>query len=48
MLLCIDYSVCTGHVCDGGRCMGKHDVCDGIIQCDDGTDEMNCNEGIKD
>lgn len=31
-------------MCQNGECIARYDVCDGITQCEDGSDEANCNE----
>ncbi|XP_037040322.1 low-density lipoprotein receptor-related protein 1B-like [Bradysia coprophila] len=39
-----DNSTCNLHICNNGQCIRNEWVCDGIVQCDDNSDEMNCPE----
>ncbi len=34
-------------MCDGGRCLLPVSVCDGQINCEDGSDEANCSQKHK-
>ncbi len=34
-------------MCDGGRCLLPISVCDGQINCEDGSDEANCSQKHK-
>uniref|UniRef100_A0A1I7RL49 Basement membrane-specific heparan sulfate proteoglycan core protein n=1 Tax=Bursaphelenchus xylophilus TaxID=6326 RepID=A0A1I7RL49_BURXY len=31
-------------VCANGECIAQYDVCDGVTQCEDGSDESNCDQ----
>ncbi|EFO84953.1 hypothetical protein GCK72_001104 [Caenorhabditis remanei] len=33
--------------CRNGECIAHYDVCDGIQQCTDGSDEWNCGDGRR-
>ena len=33
---------CPQHTCPNGQCYSENQRCDGISQCDDGTDETGC------
>jgi len=33
---------CRGHRCPLGRCLPTGEICDGIAQCSDGSDELSC------
>lgn len=35
-------SVCNGHRCPLGECLPKSSVCNGFIECNDGSDEIKC------
>jgi len=41
MVVCNDAYQWT---CSNGECIARYDVCDGIVQCEDGSDEANCKE----
>lgn len=45
MCLCSAYS-CNAHEfrCGDGLCVKKLFICDGIRQCNDGSDETHCND----
>lgn len=30
--------------CFNGECIAQYDVCDGIAQCEDGSDEASCDQ----
>ncbi|VDN43508.1 unnamed protein product [Gongylonema pulchrum] len=31
-------------MCNNGECIAQYDLCNGIAQCTDGSDEFRCNE----
>lgn len=33
------------HICKNGQCIRKEWICDGIVQCDDNSDEIECPQG---
>jgi hypothetical protein len=35
-------SQCNGHRCLLGECLPQNHVCNGIVECSDGSDERNC------
>ncbi|XP_030025581.2 serine protease nudel [Manduca sexta] len=35
----LEYGTCEGQRCSRGRCIGLHEVCDGVRHCEDGNDE---------
>ena len=38
---------CIGYSCDDHfRCLMEKYVCDGVVDCDDGTDEMHCGNAL--
>lgn len=37
-----DVSVCKGHRCPLGECLPRSRVCNGFLECSDGSDERNC------
>lgn len=37
-------SICHGHRCPLGECLPKTSVCNGFIECNDGSDERECLE----
>lgn len=38
----ISKSVCLGHRCPLGECLPKSRLCNGYIECSDGSDEQDC------
>lgn len=37
---------CRGHRCPLGECLPPTSVCNGFIECSDGSDEFNCNKKL--
>lgn len=37
-------STCDMHTCENGQCISKEWLCDGIVHCDDNSDEKYCPE----
>lgn len=33
---------CEGHRCPLGECLAKNKLCDGHVECSDGSDEKDC------
>lgn len=42
----ITKTTCTGHRCPLGECLPKSRLCNGFIECSDGSDEINCAQNI--
>ncbi|XP_043219432.1 uncharacterized protein LOC122380380 isoform X2 [Amphibalanus amphitrite] len=38
--------LCTGHRCHLGQCLHPTQVCNGVPECDDGSDEVDCDFNI--
>ena len=38
---------CTGHRCPLGECLPRSHVCNGFIECSDGSDEYNCGFQVR-
>ncbi|XP_065165207.1 uncharacterized protein [Atheta coriaria] len=38
---------CNGHRCPLGECLPKSRICNGFIECSDGSDENGCLKGLK-
>lgn len=37
---------CTEFLCQSGMCVAQELVCNGQTECDDGSDEFNCDEPV--
>lgn len=40
--------LCNGHRCPLGECLPKARVCNGYMECSDGSDELGCWWGVQD
>uniref|UniRef100_A0A0N5BPN6 LNR domain-containing protein n=1 Tax=Strongyloides papillosus TaxID=174720 RepID=A0A0N5BPN6_STREA len=46
----VQYPACSSPFqwsCDSGECIAQYDLCDGIPQCGDGSDEKYCNGRVR-
>lgn len=38
---------CVGYTCPDGKCIPENKICDGVRDCLEGTDEINCGRDKK-